>query len=529
MNRRLLIIGLDGGTFGLLDPLVAAGELPNLGRLMREGARGELLSTLPPATMPAWTSFLTAASPGEHGVTDIFVRRGYGLSPASGALRSLPTFLEVLSARGRRVAAIGVPGTFPPLPLNGVCVSGFDAPGVHRATRASVSPPSFFSTLEELGGYRYATFNEQRRGPRRLAQAADALCADIARKEQLLLALYTREPWDVFFTHLQASDTAAHHLWHTYDMASPRAVTKSDDLPRVYRRLDALIGALLERTGSDTRVMVVSDHGFGGAGTTAVCLNRVLAQAGLLRFGERRGSLAANLVRRAAGELPPQVMGTMLRAMPESVKAALQRRLLASPIVWEATQAFSDELDYAPSVWLHRAGVFDRGQVSESAVPRLRDRIREVLMALRDPTTGESLIAAVHAREDTPMRGPHVERAPDLIIEPGWPGGYRPSFLRSDGPGDPIRLLGPEEHSAGRGAGMPGVHRPEGILVVHGEGVEPRTLSRTTIERAGALVYELLGELPPASVKTAPRVTDAYSPRQRRAVENRLRSLGYID
>ena len=529
MDRRLLIIGLDGGTFALLDPLVATGDLPNLGRLMREGARGELLSTLPPATMPAWTSFLTGAPPGEHGVTDIFMRRGYTLTPASGALRALPTFLEVLSRRGRRVASIGVPGTFPPLPLNGVCVSGFDAPGVHRATRASVSPPSFFSMLEELGGYRYATFNEQRRGPRRLAEAADALCADIARKEQLLISLYGREPWDVFFTHLQASDTAAHHLWHTHDMASPRAGERSDDLPRVYRRLDELVGTLLKQTSPDTRVMVVSDHGFGGAGITAVHLNRLLERAGLLRFGGRRAGGAKALVRRALGELPPEVMGPLVRALPERARARLHQKLLASPIDWDGTQAFSDELDYAPSIWLHRASAFERGHVPEAAVTRLRERIRELLLALRDPTTNEPLVAAVHAREDTPMRGPHVERAPDLIIEPAWPGGYRTSFLRSDGPGEPVRALAREEYAAGRGAGMPGVHRPEGILIVHGDGIEARTLARTTIEQAGALVYELLGEERPATVQAAPKVTDGYSPRQRRVVENRLRSLGYID
>ncbi len=529
MRRRLLIIGLDGGTFALLEPMAAAGDLPNLARLMREGAHGELMSTLPPATMPAWTSFLTGAPPGQHGVTDIFMRHGYRMSPASGAMRALPTFLEVLSRRGLRVASIGVPGTFPPLPLNGVCVSGFDAPGVHRATRGSVSPPSFFSTLEELGGYRYATFNEQGRGKRRLSEAADALCADLARKEKLLVALYTREPWDLFFTHLQASDTAAHHLWHTYDMASPRAVARSDDLPRVYRRLDQVVGALLERTGPDTRVMVVSDHGFGGASTTAVHLNRMLERAGLLRFCVQRGGALKRLLGSMIGELPPALMGSLVRTMPESLRAALHRTLLASPIDWNATQAFSDELDYAPSIWLHRAGVFERGQVSDSTVAGLRTRIRELCLSLRDPVTGDPLVKAVHDRDDTPMRGPHVERAPDLIIEPAWPRGYRPSFLRSAGPGEPVRVLASEEYAAGRGYGMPGVHRPEGVIILHGAGIDSRLLPQTTIEEAGALVYELLGQARPPSVQAAQRGADGYTPRQRRAVENRLRSLGYID
>lgn len=529
-THRLLIIGLDGATFDVLRPLEQ--HLPHLARLMRNGASGQLLSTLPPATLPAWSSFLTGATPGAHGVTDIFVRRGYSLVPASGALRGLPTFLEELSRRGLRVASLGVPGTYPPLQLNGVCVAGFDAPGVHRATRASVSPPEFFPELERLGGYRYATFNEHRAGNRRLSVAADALCADIARKEELLSALLAREPWDVFFTHLQASDTSSHHLWHTWDASSPRAEgVPTDDLPRVFRQLDKLIGRLLAVAGADTRVLLVSDHGFGGAGTTAVHINRALAEAGLLGFREeaRSKGLVRGLATRVIGELSPELLGHVVRALPEGVRGRVQRMLRASPIDLPRTLAFSDELDYAPSVWIHRKSAFADGVVAESDVVEVRKKARAALLALRDPQTGEALITAVHERESTPMQGPYLDRAPDLIIEPAWPRNYRPSFLRSPGPGPSVRTLSRDEYSAAKGAGLPGVHRPEGVLIMHGPGIEARPLPPTRIEEAGALVYQLLGERPPEHTVPVPQWNDPYTDRERQSVERRLRSLGYID
>lgn len=528
-SHRLLIIGLDGATFALLRPL--ATELPNLARLMREGACGQLLSTVPPATLPAWSSFLTGAPPGVHGVTDIFVRRGYDLIPASGALRGVPTFMETLSARGLRVASIGVPGTYPPPPLNGICVAGFDAPGVHRATPASVTPSSAWADIEALGGYRYATFNEHREGARRLALAADALCADVARKEELLASLLGREPWDVFFTHLQASDTAAHHLWHTFDTASPRALHATDDLPRVYRQLDKLIGRLLTVAGPQARVLVVSDHGMGGASTTAVHINRALERAGLLTFrAEARGAgLARRAVTRLIGELSPRLMGHAVRALPTDVRAKVQSVLRASPIDLPRTAAFSDELDYAPSVWIHRASSFADGAVSDSEVLAVRQRVREAIMALRDPVTGAPLVTAVHDREATGMAGPYLERAPDLIIEPAWPRGYRASFLRSAGPGAPVRRLEAHELSAAKGAGLPGVHRPEGVIIMHGPGIEARALPDTHIEEAGALIYELIGERPPEHTVPVPRWPEPYSAAEREAVEGRLRRLGYID
>ena len=68
MTRRLLVIGLDGVGFDLVAPWVEAGKLPGLGRLLDEGAQGPLLSTIPPLTGPAWTSFQTGVNPGKHGI-----------------------------------------------------------------------------------------------------------------------------------------------------------------------------------------------------------------------------------------------------------------------------------------------------------------------------------------------------------------------------------------------------------------------------------------------------------------------------
>src|SRR5439155_706875 len=68
MSRRVLVIGLDGATFRTLGPWAARGEMPELARLMAAGCHGELRSTFPPLTPPAWSSFMTGKNPGKHGV-----------------------------------------------------------------------------------------------------------------------------------------------------------------------------------------------------------------------------------------------------------------------------------------------------------------------------------------------------------------------------------------------------------------------------------------------------------------------------
>ena len=220
----LAIVGLDGASFNLLDPLMAAGHMPHLQALREGGWQADLMSTQPPATLPAWTSFLTASSPAVHGVCDMFtpLANSYRLQATGGAMRAVPTFLRKLSEAGLHVASLGVPGTYPPEPVSGICVSGFDAPGVRQVTAQGVFPASFYPTLQALGGWRFATFNENKSGTASGDQAVTRLLRDLDAKERVIRHVLGIRRWDAFFVHLQASDTAAHHLWHTYDPKSPR-------------------------------------------------------------------------------------------------------------------------------------------------------------------------------------------------------------------------------------------------------------------------------------------------------------------
>ena len=65
---KLLVLGLDGATWDVMTPMMEQGELPHLARLVAEGASGPLLSTIPPVTAPAWSSFMTGLNPGKHGI-----------------------------------------------------------------------------------------------------------------------------------------------------------------------------------------------------------------------------------------------------------------------------------------------------------------------------------------------------------------------------------------------------------------------------------------------------------------------------
>ena len=74
-NIKVLVIGLDGATWDLLEPLLAKGMLPTFNKLMDKGMWGELESCIPPITMPAWACMITGKNPGKIGLIHFLMRK----------------------------------------------------------------------------------------------------------------------------------------------------------------------------------------------------------------------------------------------------------------------------------------------------------------------------------------------------------------------------------------------------------------------------------------------------------------------
>src|SRR5437870_5869298 len=147
---KVLIIGLDGATWRVLEPWARNGRLSNLAVLMARGSWGPLRSTVPALTLPAWSSLATGRNPGGHGVFAFRRLRpdrydSPGLASASD-LRA-PTLWEIAGRAGVRVGVVNVPPSYPIRPVNGFVVSCLLTPPGERFT----NPPEL---ARELDGYR---------------------------------------------------------------------------------------------------------------------------------------------------------------------------------------------------------------------------------------------------------------------------------------------------------------------------------------------------------------------------------------
>ena len=114
--RRLLIAGWDCADPSLIDSLCDRGRLPNLSALRKSGMCIPLGSTIPPSSLPAWTSAFTGVGPGRHGLTE-YVRKdpgAYRLRLVTSRDRNVETLFSLAKKAGLQVACLGVPGTYPP-------------------------------------------------------------------------------------------------------------------------------------------------------------------------------------------------------------------------------------------------------------------------------------------------------------------------------------------------------------------------------------------------------------------------------
>jgi len=555
---RHLVLGLDGAD---LDVIRALGEaqLPHLHRHMAAGAYSAQQSVQPPATLPNWTTFLTGVDPARHGVFDFTTRHGYQIRFSGGTVREAPTLFERLDALGRRCACVAFPATYPPPRLeHGVFISGWDSPVAFEADRSFVWPPSLHDAMEaRFGPWRFDDADEMNADRPGWHERLPALLeARIARKVAVAEWLMARERWDAFALYFGESDTAAHHLWAFHDPGSPRSpalaadASVRDGLARVYRALDAAVGALTGAAGEGVELTVVSDHGSGGSSDAVVHLNRALAEAGLLAFHPARSGALGGLVGRAKQlaltKLPPRLRERIFRLAGGRLPGWLESRARFGAIAMERTRAFSDELNYFPGVWLNLAEREPAGTVAEGQREATLREVERVLLELRDPWSGAPVVETVWRREEL-YQGPHLERAPDLLLRLHLRGGYSYNVQPSGGPGPIFRRLHPSEHLGKKGRSLQGSHRERGLFVASGPRIAPvgeidshiadaaaTFLARMDVavpeDAAGRVLFETLKGVAGAT-EALPQVDAAHRPgsHDEVAVEKRLRALGYVD
>jgi Tfp pilus assembly protein PilF/arylsulfatase A-like enzyme len=289
-TARLLVVGLDGADWAILDPLLEQGRLPNLRRLIDQGVRAKLLTISPMLSPVIWTSIATGVEPSRHGVIDFLVEDDQDgeQQPVTSAQRRVPAVWEMLSRSGVDVGVTAWWATWPADPVRGYVVSdriayqlfGFRADP--EESEGKTWPPDLYDDIrpwivspDEIGWDRVETFLD---GPRRRREQFDGSSAERLDGLRTLLAsgdtylriadeLRTRFDPRFEVVYFEGTDTIGHLFMPFRPPLLPGidpedGATFGQVVDRYYETADRYLGKLLAGRGDDWTVMILSDHGF---------------------------------------------------------------------------------------------------------------------------------------------------------------------------------------------------------------------------------------------------------------------------
>lgn len=265
-------------------------------------------------------------------------------------------------------------------------------------------PPEFSRQLaEQIGLYRtlgWAESGDKPLNEGRLDEAQFLYDSDRAMddREKIILKRLETDDWDLFVAAIETTDRVSHMMWRLIDPRHPMydealAAKYGDAIEKVYRRADDFVGRLRQRVPKDALFMVMSDHGFHSF-RREVNLNTWLVQNGYM-----------------------VVQG---QSQEKNLQDLFGRGKFFEGVDWSKTRAYAVGLG---QIYFNLRGREARGIVSAGEEYRqLQDEIREKLLPLVDPETGERVFAAVYERDDI-YHGEYIQMAPDLQV--GFLDGYR--------------------------------------------------------------------------------------------------------
>jgi predicted AlkP superfamily phosphohydrolase/phosphomutase len=556
-NKKIFVISLDGATFSVLNPLIEQGYMPNLATLMSRSIAAELESVVPPVTAPAWTSFMTGKHPNKHGIFDFaqFNPEHYNWTINNSRNIQSKTLWQILSEEHKRVVVLNLPYTYPTYEVNGVLVSGWDAP----FTEAAFSFPSAVSSdiLRMFPDYKtnlWISELQPLQSDAQFTELTHKLKTGFDQQARIALELLEKETWDIFMVHFQQTDWIQHKLWTYIEQGCS---DPSDHSPKIeatrncYRHFDECVGLLLKQIDPlRTTTILLSDHGFGRL-MGNLNPNFYLKQWGYLSVksgAQGRFSSVQDAIRTSKSETVRKLYRSLAEARGRLIKRKTKQDhtswadnagdvLGARGSTWDwgrtraaVVYAYQVGFVYVNLVGRGPRGMVEPGREYDALVADLVSRFRD----LRHPGTGERLLKDVVLGKDVYPAAGNSIWVPDLVLLPF--DGYGFSFSLNDAP---PRVS--EE----------GTHRHNGVLVISGDCVKhPISDFRPDLIDIAPTILHILGLPVPADMdgrvleevltvespvryeevdNSLARVAQNYGQAESDIVVQRLKGLGYLD
>jgi predicted AlkP superfamily phosphohydrolase/phosphomutase len=408
-SNRVIVIGLDGASWNIIEPMVQEGKLPTIGKLMQDSCYGNLESCVPAKTFPAWKCYSTGKNPGKLGVYDfanLVAGVQYKVTFNNSTSFKSEELWDILGRNGIDCGVLDMPTTYPPRAINGFMVS--NAPP--RPSRF-VYPPGLESDIKRHFDYK----TEPNHYFETDKEAAISDCMTIIN-QRFEVAHYLMKRFHPAFFHLTIFeiDTMQHY-------------TRGKPLEDAWIAIDNGIKSILDaHCDESTYIILMSDHGH----TDRVCnfqISKWLESKGLVVARRRSRTLYAILS--ILGLRRDRVIGLvtkigMFRVLRDFVPKTIRLRFLAllptrsagprNPMKSMIEREKSKVIPFGGGGQLYiNKDLFSSPEEYEN----FRTNLISELQGIADPRTGVKIAQRVYKREDL-YSGPYVSQSPDIVVLP---------------------------------------------------------------------------------------------------------------
>ncbi len=284
-KQRLLLIGWDAADWRMIRPLLDAGKMPNLQKLIDGGVWGNLRTLHPVLSPMLWTSIATGKRPYKHGIYGFSEPdpSGSSIRPITNLSRKSKAVWNILNQSGKQCNVVGWWPSHPAEPINGVMVSNHfqvagKSPKEWPLRKDAVHPERLRQPLKELRLHPFeidgdtllpfvpkAAEIDQKKDKHLLSLAK--IIAENASIHAAGTGILQLEPWDFMAIYYDGIDHFGHGFMKYHPPQDPRASDKDFELYKdvmegAYRFHDLMLGTLLGLIDERTNVMLISDHGF---------------------------------------------------------------------------------------------------------------------------------------------------------------------------------------------------------------------------------------------------------------------------
>ncbi|MFZ0544614.1 MAG: alkaline phosphatase family protein [Candidatus Promineifilaceae bacterium] len=425
-HPKTLFVGLDAACWEYVTPLLEAGRLPALQRLMDGGIWGTLHSTLPALTPTAWASIVTGKNPGKHGVYDMLQHKPgtYDFRPTSSSARVGTPFWQRLNDRGIRVGLVNVPFTYPPDEIDGFVVCGFGAP----ESAEDVAAPADALNWIQAHVPDYASRGKLK-DLRKTISLEELLAGEREHQsQQVRIATDLAHHYDVsvLVINLMLLDHINHYA------------QQFDQIEQAICDTDSDLAYLIENFQPDN-VLLFSDHGSRRVqgdfllhqwlldgryislrerppAEQKVALHTILVERS--RLQQQSGwweKVNRRLLQGAIQSLPPSMTGSLWQSIEKTLPFARQYVRQGEELDYNRTQLFPGST-YSGNFYVNLTGREPNGVVFPESLAALQAELAQKLSQLTGPGSSEPILSGVYTAEQL-YHGPAAPYAPDLVLD----------------------------------------------------------------------------------------------------------------